>query len=149
MAKRRKTSIDGFETYPGNPGNFISLYFKMIDSLAWQQLTARDIQLYIMLRRKYQRKVVKGKVEQSNKNDISMPKSEYLKVMNQRMFEKSIDHLIELGFVYLVENNYAERKCNIYGLSDYWTLYGKPEFNVKPEHRRTLKQRIEAEENES
>ena len=61
--------------------------------------------------------------------------------MNQRTFYKSIDKLIELGFVKVIRNGYAAKICNIYGFSDMWKVYGTKGFEVKEEFKRLSKQK--------
>ncbi len=134
MAKKKRT-FESFQTGKSN-SNFISLFWDMYDSEAWQQLTAHDIQLYLYMLRKYQRKVTNGQIWDSNRDNISVPAKEYRKLMHQATFEKCIDHLIELGFIKLIENRYKTRQCNIYGFTDTWQKYGTKEFIVKPEHKR-------------
>ena len=132
---KRKNTSESFQT--GRPsGNFMMLYFDMMDSLAWQELKAHDIQLYLYMRRKYTCKVTKGQIWGSNKDNISVPAKEYRQIMHQATFEKSIDNLIDLGFIKLIENRYKTRQCNIYGFSDTWQKYGTKEFYIKPEHKR-------------
>lgn len=129
--KKKKGTYESFETY--KPSNFLALYWAMIDSKAWEELTAHEIQLYIYMKRKYQRKVSKGTVYETNKDNISIPVSEWRKLMHQRTFYKSIDRLIELGFIKLVENNKHIKKCNIYGFNDMWAKYGTKDFEIKRE----------------
>lgn len=134
MAKKKPT-YETFQTARPN-GNFMMLYFDMLDSEAWQELTAHEIQLYLYMLRKYQRKVTKGQIWDSNKENISIPNKEYSKLMHRNTFEKSIDHLIELGFIKLIENRYKTRQCNIYGFCDMWQSYGDKDFYIKPEWMR-------------
>jgi len=143
MGKIKKNTKKVYEKWQSNGNsNFIQMFWDMFDSKAWQELTAYDRDLYMRMLRKYQRKVINGYVETSNSNDISMPKSEYEKFMNQRTFYKGIDNLIEHGFVKVIRNGYAAKICNIYGFSDMWKLYGTKEFEVKEEYRRLSKQRV-------
>jgi hypothetical protein len=152
MTRKKTATKESFESGNGS-SNFIALYFDMIDSKAWQELTAHDIQLYIYLRRKYTRKVTNGQIWDSNKDNISAPEfttidkngkehKGYTEFMTKRTFWKSMDHLIDLGFIRLIENRYATRQCNIYGFSDMWQKYGTKDFYIKPEYRRTLKQQL-------
>jgi len=122
--------------------NFMQIFHDMFDSEAWKSLNAHDRDLYMHMLRKHQRKVISGYIEKSNCDDISMPKSEYEKFMNQRTFYKSIDKLIEHGFVKVVRNGYAAKICNIYGFSDMWKLYGTKGFEIKEEFRRLSKQKL-------
>lgn len=134
MARKKKQIYESFQT--SQPTNFMMIYWDMMDSKAWKELTAHDIQLYIHMLRKYHRKVSKRTIYDSNKDNISIPKKEYKELMHQSTFEKSIDHLIELGFIKLIENRYNVRKCNIYGFCDMWQNYGTNDFNINPLHRR-------------
>ena len=145
---RKRIVNESFETSQCRSYNFIALYHDMTGSKAWKKLTGKDIQLYIQMRQKHQRRVTKGVIHDSNANNISMPKAEYLQFMQQRTFEKCIDHLIELGFVKTVKNRYDTRECNIYGFSDMWKKYGTKDFVIRPEYRRTLKQQLEAKKKE-
>ncbi len=140
MGKRVKKIYENWQT-KGN-SNFMQLFHDMFDSEAWQELNAHDRDLYLHMLRKHQRKVIKGYIEKSNFDDISMPKSEYEKFMNQRTFYKSIDNLIEHGFIKVVRNGYATKTCNIYGFSDMWKLYGTENFEVKNEFRRLSMQKV-------
>lgn len=135
---RKKANIENFQT-EGN-SNFMALYFDMFDSKAWKQLTATDINLYLNMRRKYTARYTKGILTKSNRNDISMVKKEYLRLMSQRSFEKSIDHLIELGFIKVIESRYSTRECTIYGFSDMWQVYGTNKFIIKEEWKRSSSQ---------
>lgn len=142
MAKTKKNKV--FESWQTNGhSNFMQIFHDLFDSKAWQELNAHDCFLYLHMLRKHQRNVIKGGyIEKSNCDDISMPKSEYEKFMNQRTFYKSIDKLIELGFVKVIRNGYAAKICNIYGFSDMWKVYGTKGFEVKEEFKRLSKQKI-------
>lgn len=150
MGKAKKKIVyESFQT--GRPtGNFMMLYWDMLDSKAWQELTGNEIQLYLYMLRKYQRKNSNGIIYETNSENISAPENTtkgntgYSEFMNKRMFWKCIDHLIELGFVKLVENRYATRQANIYGFNDMWQKYGTKEFYIKSEWLRTDNQRIKA-----
>jgi hypothetical protein len=138
---RKKKSNESFQTGKVN-GRFSMLYWDMYDSAAWQELTAKDIQLYLHMLRKYQRINTNGIIHGSNKDNISVTEKDYLKFMAKETFWKSIDHLIELGFVKLIRNGYASRECNIYGFNDEWQRYGTEAFHIKNEWLRTLSQQI-------
>lgn len=152
MARKKKQIYESFQT--SQPTNFMMIYWDMMDSKAWQELTAYDIQLYLFMLRKYRRKVTKGQIWDSNKENISVTKNTtktngvidkgYSEVMTGRAFRKSMDNLIRFGFVKLIENGYATRQRNLYGFNDMWQKYGTKEFHIKPEWLRTETQQIQA-----
>jgi len=134
---KKGTNNESFET-KGN-SNFTALYWDMIDSEAWGALSGNDITTYIHMRRKYSRNVSHGIIYGSNKDNISMPKEEYLKFIGQCAFSNSIDKLIDTGFVRVVEYKSlgGSRKVIIYGFVDKWKDYGKPNFLIKEEWKRS------------
>lgn len=140
MARKKRQVFDTWQT--GRGGRFLSLYMDMLQSAAWQELSAHEIQLYIFMLSKQSHRVEKGIIWNSNKDNISIPAKEYRQLMHQQTFEKSIDNLIDKGFIKLVENRYHVRKCNIYGFNDMWAKYGTKDFYIKPEWRRTLRQQV-------
>lgn len=140
MSSRRKQTKKVFEQWQTNGNsNFMQIFHDFFDSKAWQDLTAHERDLYLFMLRKHQRSRSFGSVENSNFNNISMPKSEYEKIMSNRTFYKAIDNLIEHGFVKVVRSGYAEKICNIYSFSDEWKQYGNKNFEIKNEWRRVKK----------
>lgn len=136
MAKKKNGYVrEDFETAKPR-GKFISLFDDMIESKAYLELTAHDIMLYIKLRQKYTVKKVNGVIVGSNKDDISMPKREYEKFMHQNTFYKSIDNLIDKGFIRVIRNGRFSKQCNIYGFVSMWQHYGTDKFNVPNSWRR-------------
>lgn len=148
MARNKKQIYEDFQA--SKPTNFMVIYWDMYDSKAWSELTAKDIQLYMHMLRKYHRKVTSGMIYDSNKDNISVTETTtknsigYSEFMAKETFWKSIDHLIELGFIKLIRNGYSTRQCNIYGFSDMWQKYGTKEFHIKPEWLRMKSQQIKA-----
>jgi len=117
-------------------GHFLALYDDMVESKAWEQLTANDTVLYIAIAIKFKPKYINGILVTTNENDLSIVKKEYLKLMHQTTFFKAIDHLIDLGFIKVVESRYALRESTIYGLSNMWYYYDTNEFIIKNECKR-------------
>lgn len=143
---KKKQNFQSFQS--NNGGRLIALYFDMIDSKAWSELKGNDIKVYLYMLRKYTASYTKGMLVSCNKDNISIPKNEYLGKdkkqswiikMNQTTFMNSLDHLIELGFIKVVRNGYNSRECNIYGFSDMWKKYGTKDFTIKDEWRRAPK----------
>lgn len=146
MLNKRKQNYQSFQSSSG--GRLIALYFDMIDSKAWSELKGNDIKAYLYMLRKYTANYTKGMLVSCNRDDISIPKDEYLgkdkkqpwiMKMAQATFMNSIDHLINLGFIKVIRNGYASRECNIYGFNDMWKKYGTKDFHIKNKWRRAAK----------
>lgn len=156
MPKKRakKVNHEPFQT-KGNGSGFVALHWDMMDSPAWSELTANDIQLYLLFRRKHKPDFDYNKPNGSNSNNLTMPKvgrdtgrdntgrykdvahRGYGKHMTQAAFDKSIDHLIELGFIRKVEEYPRKlRKPIIYGFSEMWKYYGTDAFKITHNDRR-------------
>jgi hypothetical protein len=136
MAKKRIRTFEDFET---SGGNYIALSWDMIDSIAWKSLSPHEIALYLHMRRKYIRKVASnGQLMSSNKDNISVPEQEVrkMKLMSVNTFWKSIDVLIDKGFIILNHrgSRFDKVKCNIYELYHGWKRY--PNYKPKLEHIR-------------
>lgn len=104
----------------------------MIKEDVWKELSLIERALYYEFKAKFT--VFKDGTD--NANNISMPKSEYTQFMNERTFIKSVDNLIEHGFIRVVENRWNTRECTIYGFSKQWRYYGTDKFNVTDSDRR-------------
>jgi len=135
MANKDQKS-ESFET-SGN-SNFIALFWDMFDSVPWKKLSSNDINVYLHMRRKYSRKKSRKIIYDSNKDNISMPKEEYLQFIGQTAFANSIDSLINYGFIKVIEYKPlgGSRKVIIYGFSDMWKHYGTSKFIIKEEWKR-------------
>lgn len=152
MGKPKKQSPEKWES---DGGNYIPVHYDVVDSKAFVTLSGNAVKVYIYMRRKNVRKRIDGVYYDSNCSDISMPElgsdkkdkfggrpgAGYTKIgLGQRAFHAAIDQLIDHGFVRLVKSGYETKTCNIYGFVDTWKKYGKSDFLVKPEHRRTKSQ---------
>ncbi|KAA8674467.1 hypothetical protein [Clostridium sp. HV4-5-A1G] len=136
MSKHKRNNYQSFESHDGR---YTRIFDDMIDSAAWDELSGNAIKLYIKMKRKYVPAYDgKGQLIKCNKDDISMPKSEYSKFMSPNTFQKCIDELISCGFIRVVEYKPLEgsRKVIIYGFSDMWQKYGTKDFVIKDEWKR-------------
>lgn len=127
-------SYEEFET-KGN-SNFAAIYFDMINSEAWKSLKGNSIKVYMIMRSKYKRKILKGKIISTNKENISISCKE--SGLSQKTFEKAIDELITSGFIKV--NQYKPqggfKTIIIYGFNDQWKYYNTPSFKIKDEWKR-------------
>lgn len=95
MSRRSKKLFYSFESFHEN-GAFTKISNDMIKSKAWKELSLRQQGLYLHLKSKF----TKYKNQDTNINDISIPKSEATTLYGDlKTFRKDIDVLIEFGFI--------------------------------------------------
>ncbi|CAM4408041.1 hypothetical protein FHS16_001753 [Paenibacillus endophyticus] len=129
MAKKRKDfGFKQFETDVRSADkHHIRITRSMMSTGAWKTLTVHSKVLYIEMKNKY---------TGSNENDISFTYKEAAEIMNARTFTKSVDQLIEYGFIKLIEQNWTTRRPNIYGFNDQWKLFASGKQDVKLRKKR-------------
>jgi len=98
---------------------FYMLTEKMVQSKAWEELDSYDKEAFTHIAIKYNGK---------NKVDLSLTYKEANRLQSNHRFKDSIDHLVEYGFIDVIESGGVWKKCNIYGLSERWRLYGTDKF---------------------
>lgn len=131
--KRTKTKMwefKPFESRSKNPKRYCRITKDMQESPAWQDLSPYAITVYLLLKTKY---------NFGNADDLSLTYKEGMQYMGQKRFTKSIDELIDHGFIYLVRQSWNSRQCNLYGLSDEWQKWGTEEFKVISRSKRDSK----------
>jgi hypothetical protein len=121
--KPRKANFHPFESRSAN-SPYIRITNNMMDSDAWIALNTYEKTLYLHLKKKYNGKP-------GCEKDISFTYEEGQKLMSKQTFTKSMDKLIQVGFIDLINHRPFSAACNIYGLSDRWHLYGMPDFQDK------------------
>lgn len=95
MGKKKKILFYDFESIHSN-GAFTRISNDMIKSKAWNMLGLRQHGLYLYLKSKF----TKYKSQDTNVNNISIPKKEALTLYGDlKTFRKDIDLLIEYGFI--------------------------------------------------
>ena len=92
---------------------------KMVQSKAWDELDSYDKEVFIHIAIKF-----KG----NNKHNLSFTYEEASKLQSPHRFNDSISHLVEKGLIDIMRSGGVWKKCNIYGLSERWRLYGTEEF---------------------
>ena len=118
-------------------GVFTKICDDMMESAAWQALSRSQRCLCFELKKKYRAKYSNKRFVSDNANDITMPKSEALKLYGElRTFRQDIDKLIDCGFINLVSSGYNTREVNIFGFSDRWKKYGNADYKVPPAVKR-------------
>ena len=99
--------------------HFYMLEGKMLSSDAWHKLDPYAIAVFNHIAIKF-----KG----NNKNDLSLTYAEASWLMGSHRFKKSIDMLVEFGFIDIVRSGGVWKRCNIYALSERWRLFGTDKF---------------------
>lgn len=124
MAKKAKTwKFKNFESATSE-GRFVRVAGDMLESQAWKKLDAFDQVLYLHIKNKFrvnQRGV-------SNERNISFTYREGQELMSKARFTKSLDKLIEVGFIDLEQHWRHAKKPTIFGLSARWREYGTASF---------------------
>jgi hypothetical protein len=106
---------------------FSKFHESMFEAEAWQELTPYARTIYFEMVRKF---------NGHNEDDISYTYEEGQKLMHKNTFTKSIDQLIDNGFIRITAHNPHNSKCNIYAFHTAWQLYGTDAFNVTPRAKR-------------
>ncbi|ANY69735.1 hypothetical protein BBD42_27015 [Paenibacillus sp. BIHB 4019] len=130
--KKKDYSFRPFEKATSSIDNHhIRITRNMMESVAWKELSVHAVVLYLAMKTKY---------TGSNENDISFTYAEGEKLMNKATFTKSMDQLIENGFIQIIRQGWSIREPNIYGFHTMWQLFGTKHFEVKPRIKRQPKQ---------
>lgn len=136
MGRRKGGNYQSFQSTKG--GSLIAIFRDMFNSKVGQELfkDAKAFQIYFLMLSKYTAKYDNKALISSNKDDISIPVSEYSQYMTPRTFSKCIDKLIDLGFVKVIRSGFSTRECNIYGFNNMWQFYGTKKFIINEEWKR-------------
>lgn len=107
----------------GKNNKFVRLFVEQLESKAMQNLTGRQIALYLFMKMQYKGKETKnnpnGKKEQFYFN-WGLANKKYCLYTNQKTFYNDIKALIKFGFIECIENNRNTRSKNVYAFSDKW-----------------------------
>ena len=132
MGKPTKPMHQPFEGR--NPqGQFTKITKDMMDSPAWRDLSLRQRGLYLHLKSKYRQKTLHGNLESSNRDNLSLPYSEWYQELygDYRTFSKDMRKLEDNGFIRTVRYGKATHECNLYELTGDWSKWEPP----KQHHR--------------
>ena len=138
MARKNKKLFYDFESLHKN-GAFTKISNDMIKSKAWKQLSLRQHGLYLHLKSKF----TKYKNQDTNVNDITIPKKEALTLYGDlKTLRKDIDILIAFGFIRQIKSGWNTWTSNIYGFSDKWRLFGTDKFSIPETDKRYQPKKI-------
>ena len=136
MPKKSQPFNYSFESTRTTGGKFTKIHQDMNNSKAWQEISLRQRGLYLEFKNKF----TKYKNGDTNENNISFPRSEYMQLYgNERTFRKDIDELISKGFIKVVTSGWTTRQPSIYGLSNLWQKYNVIGFEIPYNHKRAIR----------
>jgi len=128
-------------------GNYSTLNKNLMNGIIGKILNKnlRALQIYIYFNTQYSSGAFCEKTNShpnSNKDNLSYPKKEYLELMDKRTFDKNIDLLINYGLIKIIDNRYATRECTLYGMSEMWINYGTKFFKIRNQDKRPQKREL-------
>jgi hypothetical protein len=103
-------------------GQFLVLEHEIYESMAFQELTIHAKWLYIEFKYRF---------NGENRYKIKLPQREAMKIMGINTFIKARNQLIEKGFIDVIQRGGLENQSAIFGLSNRWRKYGKPDFEKR------------------
>lgn len=134
MPKSKEVKHYSFES-KSEKGAFTKICKDMQQSEAWKKLNLRQQGLYLHLKSKF----TKYKTQDTNQDNISIPKSEAVTLYGDlRTFRNDLDTLISNGFIKQTASGYNTRTVNLYGFSSLWKKYGEENFDIPVKDKRYI-----------
>lgn len=130
MKDKTQFEFKDFESTIKKPKKYMRLTDNMMQSKAWLDLSCFSIALYVS---------IKAKFNFTNADDLEYTYKEGYKLMAKATFTKSLDELIDHGFIYVVRQGTLNKECSIFGLSKEWQYFGTTAFSVKSRVKRIKK----------
>lgn len=134
MGKRKKYVPKEFESCSGKSEPFSSLYRSMIESPAFQALSASQKTLYLYCKLQYY-----GEKRPEGQEYFTMSRKKWCNKYhlysegNAAAFHRDIDALIEKGFIDCTYKGAQHKQKNVYKLSARWWHYGTDKFYLHPD----------------
>lgn len=107
----------------GKP-QFFSVYKSMMDSIAWKELTNRQMVLYLYMKTQVKPNDSRGEFSFNQgiyKNSLNL-------YTNTTSFCKDKDALIEKGFIDCLDGGSVTKTKAVYRMSDRWVKYGTEQY---------------------
>ena len=92
---------------------------EMLHSKAWQTLSCHARSAYIE---------IKLKSNGKNEDNLSFTYKEASKIMHRNTYARVIRELVDHGLIKVVRSGGLNNRCNIFGLSERWRIYGTERF---------------------
>ncbi|MDD4592242.1 MAG: hypothetical protein PHG06_17720 [Parabacteroides sp.] len=141
MPKRPKYEKKMFESTGSSNDVSANIYYSMMTSLAYQELTPKQRDLYTHCKLQYYRISAKQRPEAEDQTQFYFNK--YLwhgtyklyNKGNEKSFYKDMDALIDRGFIRCVSSGKISRTKSVYQFSHKWQDYGTDRFHILPNER--------------
>lgn len=145
MAKKSKYEKKRFESSGSNNDVSANIYDSMITSLAYQELSSKQRDLYTHCKLQLYRVSEKQRPDKNDPTKFHFNK--YLWCRKYKLytegrgesFTRDMDALIEKGFIRCVFSGKAARIKSVYQFSHKWQDYGTDRFEILPNERTTSK----------
>ena len=136
MGRKRKHLRKAYQRRVGSSGQFIQLYYDLIDSDCFKDLSSRQIRLYVYCLREAHGEAMKDAARAGGEADeclFYMPRSRYvahsLYTPNEgREFRRDIAALIDHGLIDCVQSGRRSKVKSLYRLSARWNAW--PQVNT-------------------
>jgi len=134
VSRKRKQGVKLWQRRAGGKTGFAQLYYDLLDSDAFHDLTARQKMLYV-----YSVRESHGRAAAENGADerlfymnkaLRSERHHLYATSDKRGFERDMAALIEHGLVDCVISGYKNRERNLYRLSARWHNWGSPSFSM-------------------
>ncbi len=134
MPKKLKGgSMKPYESIYGTD-HFTLISESMMNSKAWQALPIKARYLYFEMKRSCAGDKIKA-------HALVFTYEYAQQFMNQATFQRSLNHLIEKGFIMLESSGFRKHQPNLYGFSERWKQWGN---KYNPNDNPVVKSSIEA-----
>lgn len=148
MGRGKKYEYKAHQRRPNSSTRFVQVYHDLLDSPAFQDLTAQQKTLYVYcILESHGKAMVENQKTRLDERLFYMNKQLYVHVhklyseKDTRGFNRDMAALITHGLIDCVESNYKRRKKNLYRLSQRWHNWGTDAFEM-PEEVMTNHMRI-------
>lgn len=132
MGRGKKYIPKSFESSRGDKDTFAAIYMSMVESVAWQELSKPQRELYRCMKHEHH-----NSRNRPVKSDLlcfcfnwTMYSQKYKLGKNKQQFAKDKDALIERGFITCEEPGANTHTNAVFRFSDRWQRYGKPGYDI-------------------
>lgn len=137
MSRRKKHTFQPYQRRANtDKTGFARLFYDLLDSDAFRDLTPRQRLLYVYCARESHNEdtmKVTGKPFDESlflMNRAKRKSHELYGLTDTRQFERDMTALVNHGFVDAVTSGYATKRANVYRLSSRWHNWGTPSFSM-------------------
>lgn len=143
---RKKQTYQPHQRRPNSSVAFVQVFHDMLDSPAFHDLTAKQVQLFLYCLRETHGRATADDPQHDTarfyfNRHLQTVVHELYAPSDYRGFERDMQSLIEHGFCDMVSSGYATKEKNVYRLSSRWHHWGSKAFSM-PESCMSTHQKI-------